>query len=367
MRNAKRTILIIMLICVGFVPVCSARTTHSKAKPKHPTVSELLDKYSQALDSTKSFIDHYEESSDYSYRPQPIQARRTIRGKKFERGQTRYDDQRVYRQSHTWGDFNQRLRDLPEDAPVYRCHIVDGKDKKTYQHSRTSSPGTGKAGRFPKVTPQKVVLSRHGGVSYLVGYIGADERLDAVLRGADRISVRKTTENVGGSDCWVIDAHTKYGRYSLWLDPEHGYHPAKVRQRAKEGEYRYEHLLSMGSVATAYVDNVRFEEVDGVWVPMEANAGCDRIVGGNRKHFNKEHIHFKRTKIILNPDHDKLGSFADPIFEDPNNDPELLNGTRVRINFLPTRYTWQDGQVVDEKGQKVDLEKLIRKIGKYVL
>ncbi|MFH1716002.1 MAG: hypothetical protein ABIF19_01515 [Planctomycetota bacterium] len=260
------------------------------------------------------------------------------------------------------------MRDIPEDAPGYHCHIVDGKDKKTYQHIRTSnSPGTGKAGRFPKVTPHKVVLSRHGGVSYLVGYIGADERLDAVLRGADRISVRETTENVGGSDCWVIDAHTKYGRYSLWLDPEHGYHPAKVRQRAEEGEYQRRHLLSMGDVATAYVDNVRFEEVDGVWVPMEADVGNYTIVGGSREHFMKEDIHFKRTKIILNPDHDKLGSFADPILEDPNNDPELVNGTRVRINFLPTRYTWQDGQLVDEKGQKVDLEKLIRKIGKYVL
>jgi len=334
-----------IIIIVGLTAACATAE-------RIPSTSDLLDKYTHALDLTASFISHYEESSDYSYRLQPNN--RTSRGKAFKRGQYRYDDQRIYFQSYTWGNYAQEF--LPEDTPYYHCHIADGKDKKTYQHNkRINNPNfpTGSAGRFPYERPIKVVLSRNGGVSYLVGYIGADERLDAVLRGAIRISVREKTENIGGSDCWVIDAHTKYGRYSLWLDPEHGYHPAKVRQRAKEGEHVHEHLLSKGDVGTAYVDNVRFEKVDGVWVPMEANVGFERMVGGNLKNFNKEDRHFKRTKIILNPDHDKLGSFADPIFEDPNNDPELVNGTRVRINFLHTQYTWQDGKVVDQDGKVI--------------
>ena len=362
MWNAKRPILIALLFCAGFVPVCSARSRRGKAKPVHSTPRELLDKYTQALDSTLSFIEHYEKSTKVSYRLPS--GRLQDKGKGFKRGQVRHDDQRIYYQEYTCGDFNQKLRDLPEDAAVYRCHIVDGKDKKTYQHYRTSNL-LGKAGRFPKVTPQKVVLSRHFGVSYIVGYIGSDERLDAILRKADSISVRKTTENVGGSECFVIDADTKCGRYSVWLDPEHGFHSAKVRRRAKGGDYTHSRLMSKGETALTYLDTVRFEKVDGLWVPMEADAGCDRVMPSGD--FVKEDYHYKRTQIILNPDHDKLGSFADPIFEDPNNDPELVNGTRVTINFLPTRYTWQDGQVVDEKGQKVDLEKLIRKIGKYVL
>jgi hypothetical protein len=346
-----------MVICTGLVPTGSARTISHKIKTKRPTAFELLDKYTKALDSTFSFIDHYEKSTKFNNRFQHIQARRTNRGKKFERGQVRHDDQRFYYQSYTWGDVNPRLRDIPKDAAVYHCHIVDGKEKKTYQHYRTANL-LGKAGRFPKVTPQKVVLSRHFGVSYIVGYIGSDERLDAILRKADNISVRKTTENVGGSECFVIDADTKCGRYSVWLDPEHGFHSVKVRRRAKGGGYTHSRLMSKGETALTYLDTVRFEKVDGLWVPMEADAGCDRIMPSGD--FVKEDYHYKRTQIILNPNHDKLGSFADPIFEDPNNDPELENGTRVTINFLPTRYTWQNGQVVDEKGQKVDLEKLIR-------
>ena len=56
MRKAKRTILIAMLICVGFVPTCLARSARSKAKPKHPTAFELLDKYAETQDKLQSLI-----------------------------------------------------------------------------------------------------------------------------------------------------------------------------------------------------------------------------------------------------------------------------------------------------------------------
>ncbi len=56
MRNAKRTILIIMLICVVTVPVCSARSRRGKAKPVRMSVLEILDKFAEtqevAVEST---------------------------------------------------------------------------------------------------------------------------------------------------------------------------------------------------------------------------------------------------------------------------------------------------------------------------
>ena len=45
-----------MLICVVTVPVCSAQTARSKPKPKHPTVSELLEMFAATQERTKSFI-----------------------------------------------------------------------------------------------------------------------------------------------------------------------------------------------------------------------------------------------------------------------------------------------------------------------
>lgn len=70
------------------------------------------------------------------------------------------------------------------------------------------------------------------------------------------------------------------------------------------------------------------------------------------RRFVKDNYHYKRTKIVLNPDHNKLGSFDDPL-ENPSNDPELKNGTRVLMNHLPIYYTWQDGKVVDKTGRVI--------------
>jgi len=136
-------------------------------------------------------------------------------------------------------------------------------------------------------------------------------------------------------------------------------HPVKVNAKATEGDEHFgKGVFSKGQVKLEYLKNVRFEEIDGIWVPMEADRGSHNI--GDPESFTKDDTHFKRTKIVLNPDHDKLGSFADPLLEDPNNDPELRNGTRVRLNRRTTRYFWQDGQVVDKDGREVDVDKLIK-------
>jgi len=39
--------------------------------------------------------------------------------------------------------------------------------------------------------------------------------------------------------------------------------------------------------------------------------------------------------------------------ENPDQDPELVNGTKVRIVGDRARYTWQDGRVVDETGRVI--------------
>jgi hypothetical protein len=176
--------------------------------------------------------------------------------------------------------------------------------------------------------------------------MGADIRLDTVLRNADHISIRPKTESVNGSDCWVLEADTKYGQYSVWLDPKHGYHPARIHRRAIEGDWQTDDLLLVkGDRYRQDLNNVRFEKVNEVWVPMEADGRFNFVLRGNSSFFLNEEEHIKRTEIRLNPDHDQLGSFDDPL-EHPENDPELVNGTRVYVDMSGTRYKWQDGHVV---------------------
>jgi len=314
-----------------------------------PSASDLLDRYTQALDSTSSFISGYEKTTEGSFRS----GRVSDAGKHFSRGQLRYDEQRLYEYEYRWGNWASLT--FTKDKPHYTIAIVNS--EMNYQNTKRVGDRhrPGKVMRTPRPQGQNITLFAHFGVSYLAGYVGSDERLDVILRKAARIWVQKKPQKVGDSDCFVIEADTKYGQYTVWLDQEHGFHPAKLLYEAGEGDYSNRHLMVKGDSGKEYLKNVRFEKVGDVWVPMEADSGSElRSAQGD---LVKDNYHYKRTKIVLNPDHNKLGSFDDPL-ENPSNDPELINGTRVLLNHLPTDYIWQDGKVVDSYGREVNLENL---------
>jgi hypothetical protein len=327
-----------------------------------PPVSDLLDGYAKTLDATQSFIDFYEQSGEYSYNLPAASV--SVRGaKRYVRGQHRADGRRTYWQCYSWGDVNPQLRNLPESTPRYSLR-VEAKGN-VYSHSKAvnNPQAENSVSRFPMQT-DKAVLSRRN-YSGLYGYLGAEERLDTVLRQADPISVRPTTETIGGSACYVIEAHTKYGDYTVWLDPEHGCQPAKAIRKATGGQEDNGRVIPGGDSEVVSVDHVRFEQIDGVWVPVEADQN-NEYTSGNSQLFSQEKVHTKRTKITLNPDHDKLGSFVDPL-ENPAQDPELENGTRVFLWPVGTvRYKWLNGRVVpDVDGIVLDeLDKMMDELRK---
>jgi hypothetical protein len=341
--------LITFVMCVGWIsgPAWAGSVTTSKAA----SVSELLQRYTQALDATQSFTDDYEEVVDFSYRTSGA-----MKGKQYKRGQNRADGRaRIYRQQYIWGDFNPQNRNLPESSPRFNLRV--DADKKLYVHTGAinNTRVKGSANLQPsQQDPPRLNMETFAG-SY--GHVGCDKRLDAVLREAKQISMRPTTETVNEVLCHVIDADTQYGRYTVWLDPAHGYNAAKVTRTATGGHKENEWPMPKGDHASGSVLITRFEQVEGVWVPVEAEHETTYTSG---RLFRRSHSHYKRANIVLNPDHDKLGSFDNPL-ENPANDPELKNGTRVRIilpNSVGVKATWQDGKVVDESGKLVDIRQL---------
>jgi hypothetical protein len=162
----------------------------------------------------------------------------------------------------------------------------------------------GKAIFFPS-PDEKAVISREP-YSGILGFLGTDERLDAVLRRAQTVSVRRSTETVHGSVCHVIDAQTEYGKYTLWLDPNHGYHAARATREATGGHKDYVSVMPQGARMSSRVEISRFKQVDGSWVAMEGNQD-NAYTAEDAEYFNKERVQFKRTKIALNPDHEKIG------------------------------------------------------------
>ena len=355
MQNHKRMCLMMFVMCMGRISsspwVGSVATGQSASQAA--SVPELLQRYSQALDATQSFIESYEEVCDYRNR-MPGNSK-VVGGKRFARGQLRSDGHRIYLRNYYWGDFTSRMKGLPEDAPRYRLRIEA--DKRLYVHTTAvNNPRVKGTASLQPAHSEKGVMKRG-----IHGFLWSDERLDAVLRGANRVSLRPTTEMVRGFACHVIDAGTQYGRYTVWLDPAHGYNAAKVTRKAVGGQKERESVMPKGDRSTGSVVITRFEQVGeqvgGVWVPVEAE---NEIAYTSGVFFRSMRNHFKRTKITLNPDHDKLGSFDNPL-EHPANDPELKNGTRVRItvpNSVRVKATWQDGKVIDESGKVVDIRQL---------
>lgn len=188
----------------------------------------------------------------------------------------------------------------------------------------------------------------HG--SPLMGIMGNDiEPITSIMRHAKRLTLDDELKIVGKSKCYVINTVTKYGKYTIWIDPQHDYHIAGAKVVKEPGDIHAKRPLDQRYRRLSFIlKNVRFEKIDDMWVPMEADyaynfANKDGTVGKNRQHY-------ERTEMTLNPDHKAMASFV------PNN---IANGSPVFIEGLEDiKYTWQDGAVADANGNKVDLKKI---------
>jgi len=344
--KTSRKILSLMVIMIAVLPAA-----YAVAEPM-PTVDEILDKYTQALDSTASFIDQYEKTGKFSGHFPPGHPMYSLYGNQrfkydtFERGVHKFKvNQGYYKQEYKWGYFNQSMINIPADKPISRLWIKSGTLDYFHQVNKVGHL-IDRVERFNTTRPEIPIPTSTVGISHILGYVDADERMDTVLRKADRVTLRSKTEKVGDTDCFVVDADTKYGRCLIWIDPEHGYHAARIRHRAEEGQYLHRDIVPEGSFATGYYEVLRFEQIDNTWVPFEVKAGFHRTVGGPEYYMDEEAV-YKRTKILVNPDHGELGSFSDPVYENPANDPELENGTLVKDN--DKEYIWEDGKLVPKE------------------
>ena len=90
-------------------------------------------------------------------------------------------------------------------------------------------------------------------------------RVDVVLRAAREMSLRAETEKANGADCYVIDAETNRGRYTVWIDPEHGFSIAKrrIEMNPASGHLWHSRMVPFGSYAET-VEITRFRRFDDV-------------------------------------------------------------------------------------------------------
>lgn len=362
MRIKKKLVLTAILICIVFNGTCSAVS-------KHPTVKELLDKYAQTQDKLQNYSLKWDEDTDFKASLKGDRAYASGARKHHGSYLTRTDGQRFYIENDRSGQVFIGGRSIPKDDPTHKMWVWDGVHHWSYRIAPKFLRKPDKRGFYGEVTVTKGMSEKElekyinytGDDKYLKGFafIGIG-RIDKVLKDTNNLSVRKTMAKVNGAECYVINGATKYGRILLYIDPAHGYNIAKAKIIIKKGDIRLgtkDKILPEGESNRITLENVRLEKISGTWFPMEADTvAVVRYANGG---YTQIKTHIKRTELILNPDHQALGAFR-PVLPDG----AALYFVNIEGIGENKKYTWQNGAVIDADGNKVDLEKLVKKTKK---
>ena len=322
---------------------------------KLPDTVELLDRVSESQNKLKSLIvkgkSHTAYNSSYNGKHSHLSGKK----EKFELFELRSDGDHGYLSINGWGDlYSQR----PKDNPLYTSYLWDGKwfwrnAKKSGLDKISNMVTINKS--IDKNRNKRLFSQGFSGHSMMGYYYGDDERIDSVLKESNEISIREEKERVGKSECYVIDALSNNGKYTVWIDPQHDYHIVKAQIEKSENNLFYGKYLSKGDQKIELLEVTHFENIDGVWIPTEANIIISSKMPNGDSWKAKQNIQL--TEIALNPNHDSLGSFT------PN---DIANGSRVRIvGVKAIYYTWQDGELIPNV-DKLVMKQIDTEVGKFM-
>jgi len=148
----------------------------------------------------------------------------------------------------------------------------------------------------------------------LDGYIGDGIRVtDLMLLEPDKVK-HSGTSDVNGFACQQIDADTKYGFFSVYIDTSNSHAVRRIVSVRRQGDIQYGgevYFSHMSPVKTftETLDNMEFEMLDGVCVPVKGNLQYIREDSDGRIFPGKSE--FVRENINLDPVFDKNTFSAD--------------------------------------------------------
>jgi len=313
------------------------------------SVPDLLDKYRMTQESLQSFIVKSTDTTVSTDSADPGNLRLNKEISEF-----RIDGDRVDYRTHMWSDLGTKDEPTPIEKSAYKNFIWDGES--FFQHKRDSKVVNTDWGFISKSNHRigNLTSVAYRGAPLMGVFFGDDKRIDSILQEAETISLRNEMDDVGGSACYVIDAMTQYGEYTVWIDPQHGYNISRAEVQKKGGDLAWgdkplnghekmppasQYLgprLPMEKKALSFsLKDVRFEKINGIWIPMEANYEYIKTYRDNRA--IKVERHHKRTEIDLQPDFEAVRAFV----------PDMPDGAMVIIEEVPgIEYEWRQGKPV---------------------
>ena len=343
MRNIKRgeitnesrnPLLVIVLSMLSIsVPVIAADS---------PDAMEILHRFTEARKNFTSFIFEAETKTTFNY-PQ-----HNWTGTRYDKFECRSDGNRCRTRTSMWGNIDMiRSKNVSKEHPDYSSYLWDAEH--VYYYNRDSQSGyvTLCREKDPGGIPdayKNYAVSDSIYPGQIMGYTRGDKgkRIGEMLELAESLKLRQ--ERLRGADCYVIEGVVKqHGEYTVWIDPTHDYHIAKIRIQRKENDYFNDRRAGKGDSIDSVFEVLNFERFGDVLLPKKCK--LERTIC-NAGDCGTESKIVNITNIVLNPDHDALKSFV------PDDIP---NETPVGILAFPSvEFIWKDGKVVDENGREIE-------------
>jgi hypothetical protein len=319
-----------VLICLAVVQLAVA---------KNPTALELLDKYAEMQDQFQSFREKV--STLRRGVSKELMARQPWQARYSTECDARFDKSRASVCVRSWGKIN-RTDYYKKDKPYYTSELWDGENHFQYTEAREEPVLLSIGGAKVADMREGVIKQKYSGKFFMGYFYPFSGRVDRLLRKAGNLSVRRTTEKVGRSTCYVISGVYEKDKYTIWLDPEHGYHIAKAvveRPRSNvQGQQNFRVELK----------NVRFKKIDGRWVPVSANLE-NRFDYQNGQYSNSSY-HIKVTEMVFDPDHDALGSFVPDDIKDGTWIPFFVDS---QSPYYPQYFWSKEPKVVADRRRRL--------------
>jgi len=310
------------------------------AHPVFHDAEQLLRKFSELRNKTNSFIIEGQVDTKFNY------PKLNWSGENHVQFEDKYDGNRCKTQVSKWGNINSTTQDVKRNNASYYSKLWDGDSIYTYSRGNPSDTGMVIISRkndpkgFKKKNTNAVRDSYSG---QAMGYHRFDgERIDDLIKNHSKhLRLREKPGKAGGVDCYIIDAVVEgKGKYTLWIDPVHDFHIAKIKVQRSENDHVFANRLKKGDYSNESFEVLRFERVGSNWFPKECKWKSKKFT---HKKLAIEEKSIKFTNVVFNPDHKALKSFL------PTDIPD---GTEVKLRALPPsiKFIWQDGKWIPDKG-----------------
>lgn len=172
-----------------------------------------------------------------------------------------------------------------------------------------------------------------------MGGIGSAPKIVEVMGENDSLNLIGQ-ETLSGTSCFILEAKTKYGTFTVWIAPEKGYNALKYIVRKSGHDILRDdiHIEDQGITEwVEVVDSIDVRKIDGVFVPISGKLTGKTKAGDEWE--STTHVKAKRSEIVLNPDFKALGAFKISF-------PE---GTEVTHEDIPgLRFRWTKGKFVPD-------------------